>query len=353
VSTLEVVASDGELFFVMEYALGESLDRVALGAVRYPECSRPARSRIPSPPMRSLLRSLLVLLVLLVAGCAEPITPTLDLTQSAETLVTRQPGQGARAGQTAQLTVKRRFPGGQLDDVTTRVAYSIEKGLADVTDKGLVTAGSESGPVIVRVYDPTSDATALASIIVVASQIAAIDVTPSPARVLVRGESQTFTATARYTNGDVLDVTSAVSWSSTDERVALVGNTTFDKGQVRAVAPGNTTILATDGATLVQGRSIVFVPADSLTLSAIVVTPNPVTVGVGKTVQLHAQGVYSDGSSKDLTRGVTWSSSRGDVVAVDTAGLLGGVIVGDSTITANAPDPTSTVRGSTAAKVVP
>lgn len=303
--------------------------------------------------MMSLLRSLLVLLLVLVASCAEPIAPTLDLTQSAETLVTRQPGQGARAGQTAQLTVKRRFPGGQLDDVTSRVVYSIEKGLADVSDKGLVTAGSEPGPVIVRVYDASTDATALASIIVIASQVTAIEVTPSPARVLVRGESQAFTATARYSNGDVLDVTSSLSWSSTDESVALVGNTQFDKGQVRAVAPGNTTILATDGATLVQGRSIVFVPADSLTLSAIVVTPNPAVAGVGKTLQLHAEGIYSDGSTKDLTRGVTWLSSRGDVAAVDTAGLMGGVIVGDATITANAPDPTSTVRGSTAAKVVP
>ncbi len=303
--------------------------------------------------MTSLLRSLLVLVLVLVASCAEPIAPTLDLTQSAPTLVTRQPGQGARAGQSSQLTVKRRFPGGQLDDVTARVVYSIEKGLADVSANGLVTAGSEPGPVIVRVYDPSSDATALASILVIASQVTAIELAPSPARVLVRGESQAFTATARYSNGDVLDVTSSVSWSSTDESVALVGNTQFDKGQVRAVAPGNTTILATDGATLVQGRSIVFVPADSLTLSAIVITPNPAVVGVGKTLQLQAAGIYSDGSTKDLTRGVTWTSSRGDVVAVDTAGLIGGVIVGDATITANAPDPTSTVRGSTAAKVVP
>ena len=303
--------------------------------------------------LRPIYAVLAFVLLTLVGGCAAPIAPTLDLTQSSERLVTRQPGQSPRAGQSLQLTVKRRFPGGQLDDVTSRVAYSIEKGLADVTDKGLVTAGSEPGSVIVRVYDPSSDATALASIIVVAAQITAIEVAPSPARVLVRGESQAFTATARYNNGDVVDVTSTVSWSSTDESVALVGNTQFDKGIVRAVAPGNTTILATDGASLVQGRSIVFVPADSLSLKAINVTPNPATVSVGKTLQLHAEGVYSDGSVKDLTRGVTWISSRGDVVAVDTAGLIGGVILGDSTITANAPDPTSTIRGSTAAKVVP
>lgn len=304
-------------------------------------------------PLRSICALLLVLVDLLCTGCAEPTTPTLDVTQSAQMLVVKQPGQLARSGQSLQLTVKRRYPGGQLEDVSSHVSYRIEKGIAEVSERGVVTAGSEPGPVIVRVLDAASDATTLASIIVIAAQIAAIEVTPAPAKVLVRGESQAFTATARYNNGDIVDVTSTVGWSSTDESVALAGNTQFDKGLVRAVSAGNTTILATDGLTLVQGRSIVFVPAESLQLKAIVVTPNPVVVNVGKTTQLRAEGVYSDGSTKDLTRGVTWTSSRGDVVAVDTLGLMGGVIVGDSTITASAPDPSSTVKGSTAAKVVP
>jgi Bacterial Ig-like domain (group 2) len=295
------------------------------------------------------IRALLTLLLTLVlpslaTSCAEPITPALDLTQSSETLV---------VGQSLQLTVKRRYPGGQLDDVTARVAYTVEKGIANVSDRGLVTAGSEPGSVIVRAFDSTSDATALASITVVPALITAIELTPAPAKVLVRGESQVFTATARYNNGDVADVTRDVSWSSTDESVALVGNTSFDKGFVRAVSFGNTTILATDGRTLIQGRSTVFVPAESLVLQAIVVTPNPVSVGIGKTFQLRADGIYSDGSTKDLTRGVTWTSSRSAVVAVDTAGLIGGVVLGDATITASAPDPTSTIKGSTAAKVVP
>lgn len=304
-------------------------------------------------PIYALLALLLTLGLPFSTSCAEPITPALDLTQSAQTLVVRQPGQPARSGQSLQLTLKRRFPGGQLEDVTARVSYTIEKGLAEVSDRGLVTAGSEPGPVIVRVFDPTSDATVLASILVVGAQITAIEVSPAPARVLVRGESQAFTATARYNNGDVADVTRDVSWSSTDESVALVGNTQFDKGIVRAVSAGNTTILATDGLTLVQGRSIVFVPAESLQLKAILVTPNPAVVGVGKTLQLRADGVYSDGSTRDLTRGVTWTSSRGDVTAVDTLGLMGGVITGDGTITASAPDPSSTIKGSAAAKVVP
>lgn len=277
----------------------------------------------------------------------------LDLSQSAQTLVVRRPEHPARSGQSLQLTVKRRFPGGPLEDVTARVSYTVEKGLADVSGRGVVTAGSEPGPVIVRVFDPSTDATALASIVVVPAQIAAIDLTPAPAKVLVRGESQAFTATARYNNGDAIDVTRDVSWSSTDETVALVGNTVVDKGMVRAASPGTTTIIATDDVTLVQGRSIVFVPGENLQLKAILVTPNPAVVAVGKTLQLHADGVYSDGSTKDLTRGVTWTSSRADVAAIDTFGLLGGVVTGDSTITAGAPDPSSTIKGSAAAAIVP
>jgi len=80
--------------------------------------------------------------------------------------------------------VKRRFPGGQIDDVTARAVYSIEKGL-------LAARGHE--PLVAH----------------------------------------------------VLDVSTSVSWSSTDQSVALVGNTPFDKGVVRAVTPGNTSSRST------------------------------------------------------------------------------------------------------------
>src|SRR4051794_13353168 len=106
---------------------------------------------------RSICALLALLLTLLLpVSCAEPINPELDLTQSSDTLV---------VGQSLQLTVKRRFPGGQLDDVTGRVVYTVEKGIANVSDRGLVTAGTEPGSVIVRAFDSSSDATALASIV--------------------------------------------------------------------------------------------------------------------------------------------------------------------------------------------
>jgi len=79
---------------------------------------------------------------------------------------------------------------------------------------------------------------------------------------------------------------------------------------VSAVADGDTTIQATDAKTGVAGRATVFVTGGSAVLQAIVVTPNPAKVAVGAIQEMTALGVYSDGTTKNLTKTVGWSSSR-------------------------------------------
>lgn len=294
----------------------------------------------------SLLFSMCVALAaLLLPSCAAPVAPTLDVTPASLTLVSGQP---------IQLTVTRRFPGGPPEDVTSKVTYvSSNKLVALVSDHGVVTGGSEPGSVVIKAFDSISDATALASLTVVGSHITSIEVSPAPAIVLARGEVRAFTAMARLTDGTSRDVTREVLWDSTNQAAAVVGNTAIDKGIVRAVAGGDTSIIATDAATLVQGRSVVFVAKDNPTLVAVVVTPNPGLIGVGKTLQFGALGILSDGTTKDLTRAATWSSSRTDVATVDNTGVVTGVLAGDTTITASAPEPSTSIRGSAPAKVVP
>lgn len=298
-----------------------------------------------------LLAFLLALLV--VVSCAQPIEPTLDVIASAQTLIVHPANAANTAGSSMQLTVKRRYPGGDVQDVTNEVSYAIEKGIGTVSSHGLVTAGSDIAPIIIRVSDDESDATALASVQVVAAQIVAIDLTPSPAVVLSPGQTRLFSASARYNSGDVVDVTTSLLWSSADETVASVGNDLGTKGLVNAIAAGDTTILALDPATQIQGRSTVFVTAPGIVLLSIAVSPNPAQVSKGGTAQLRADGYYSDGTTKDLTTaGVTWSSSRADLANVDTQGLVGGVALGDATITATASD-NAKIAGSAAVKVVP
>ena len=64
--------------------------------------------------------------------------------------------------------------------------------------------------------------------------------TASPAMDV--GTSQSFTATGTLSNGQVQDVTGAVSWSSSDTAVVIVSG-----NQATAVAPGQVTITATVG----------------------------------------------------------------------------------------------------------
>lgn len=295
----------------------------------------------------SLVLGRLVVCALFFSSCAEPVPPSLELTPASQTLVSNQP---------LQLTVTRRFPGGAVEDVTSKVTYTIpptSRRVATVNERGVVTAGTDPGTVIVKAFDSLSDATAFTTISVVASQIASIELSPSPAIVMTRGTTRQFTATARLTDGTTKDVTRDVLWSSTNEAAAVVGNTQFDKGSVSAVAAGDTTILATDAATRIQGRSIVFIAGETPVLTAIVVTPNPGVVAVNAAVQFGALGILSDGTTKDFTRTVTWTSSRPDIATVNNIGVVTGTLVGDTTITAQGPEPTTTVRGSAAAKVVP
>lgn len=259
-------------------------------------------------------------------SCAQPVQPTLEVTPSAVTLI---------QGQTTQLTVTRRFPGGPVDVVTERVVYSSSnRNIATVSDKGLVSAREEAGSVIIRIQDSASDAVVTVSIIVEAPRIAGIDVAPSPAIVMQPGVSRQFSATARLTNGVIKDVTKQVIWSSSNEAVATVGRTPADFGIVLAISDGDVTINATDPAAVVTGQSLVFVRGTGAQVRAVIVSPNPADIPLTGTLAFSATGLLGDGTTRDITSIVKWSTSNAAIATIDAAGVATGVAVGGATITA-------------------
>jgi hypothetical protein len=301
---------------------------------------------IPRRALVALLVSFVSLLVsLVVSSCAEPIAPSLDLTPTSQSLI---------SGQSVQLTATRRFPGGALEDVTSKVTYTTsDRAIAAVNEHGVLVAGTQPGSVVIKAYDSISDATTIASFTVIPAAVTSIDVSPPVVALTRVSMPRAFTATAHFNNGTAADVTSQVVWSSANTDVAIVGNTQLDRGVVIPVANGDTTIIATDATTGITGRSTVFVTGGDATLTAIVVTPNPTTVPVGMTQAMIAMGVFSDGSSKNVTASVVWSSSRVDVATVSAMGVVTGVAAGDTTISAAGLGADAAIKGSAAAKVVP
>ena len=95
-------------------------------------------------------------------------------------------------------------------------------------------------------------------------------------------------------------------------------------------AAGNVSVSATlDGVTA----------STTLTVSApelvsIDVTPASVSIPVGTTRQLAATGVFSDGSTQDLTTSATWEAAPAAVATINAGGLATGVALGSASVTA-------------------
>ena len=69
--------------------------------------------------------------------------------------------------------------------------------------------------------------------------------------------------------------------------------------------------------------------------SYITISSSAATIGLGKTAQFTAIGIYADGSSADITSQVKWMSSDTNVATISATGLATGVANGTTTIRAS------------------
>jgi uncharacterized protein YjdB len=123
----------------------------------------------------------------------------------------------------------------------------------------------------------------------------------------------------------------SVTWSSNNPAVATVDA----RGVITGVAPGNATITVT---TVDGGRTatanVTVVAVQRIPLLGIRVTPQTSQVIVGGTRTLAASFTPTNATN----RNVTWTSSNPAVATVNARGLVTGVALGTTTITATAAD---------------
>jgi Bacterial Ig-like domain (group 2) len=170
--------------------------------------------------------------------------------------------------------------------------------------------------------------------------LTAIAITPSTMSVNIAAMEQ-FIATATYSDKSTANVSSTATWTSSTPGFATVNTS----GNATAVATGSTTIIATLSG--VRGAAALTVLPKFLT--AIVITPNSVSLQIGATQQFTATGSYNDGSTANITSSVAWASSTPGVASVSAAGVATAVAAGSAAITA----ATSGVTGTGPVAVVP
>ena len=125
-----------------------------------------------------------------------------------------------------------------------------------------------------------------------------------------------------------------MTWGASDPSVASVSNADGSDGLATALAIGSTTVSATLGT--VSGTTNLEVTA--ATLVAIEVSPADPSLAKGTTRQLIATGAYTDNSTQDLTKQVTWNVIDPSVASVSNAagtnGLATALAVGSATVSA-------------------
>jgi hypothetical protein len=82
-------------------------------------------------------------------------------------------------------------------------------------------------------------------------------------------------------------------------------------------------------------------------LTTLEISPQNASIALGQTVQFKATGEFSDGSSKDETPAVVWTSSNSTVASIAATGLATSLSAGNATMTASI----GSIRGSTALAV--
>jgi uncharacterized protein YjdB len=271
-----------------------------------------------------------------ISATLDGVTASTALTVSNATLtqiVITAPSNVVPKGGTLQLSATGFYSDGSQQDLTTQVTWTStsEVSVSNAAGTAGLATGLSAGATTVTAT--LSGISGMFALDVTSATLTSIAVTPTVAS-LAAGTTLQLDAVGTYSDNSTEDLTSSVSWKSSSTATATVSNAALSEGLVKAVAVGTATITASlDG---VSGTMTVAVT--SATLQSISVSPPTKTIGKGTTTQLHASGLYSDGSSQDLTTQVTWTTSAAATASVSNAsgtqGLATGVAVGTATIQA-------------------
>jgi uncharacterized protein YjdB len=232
----------------------------------------------------------------------------------------------AAGDETLPLTATALYDDGSRAVVTRRAAWSSsDAAIATVDAQGVVRPGDMPGTA--RITATLGGVRSQPSIIVVlpSSEVVSIEVSPATATIPA-GTRQAFSATATFADGRTSDVTFAATWATADAAVATIDA----RGEATGVAPGSTAVTATLSGVTGMGTLTV----SDAALVALELEPATATVPVGARQRFTGAGRYSDGTSRDVTSLLAWSSSDEGVAVIDTTGEATGVSAGMATITA-------------------
>ncbi len=155
---------------------------------------------------------------------------------------------------------------------------------------------------------------------------------------------------AHYSDDSKKDITDTLIWRSSDESLATAENGFINaKNEVGDVSISyQTQELLSSGDPVNHMTFILSIyetPLKTITLSK-----DSLSLSVGSSSNVQANGIFEDGSVVDITNDCIWSSSNSEISSVDN-GLVSGVSEGSATITASDSNITSNILSVEVSKI--
>jgi trimeric autotransporter adhesin len=281
-------------------------------------------------PMRFITHclaiGLIVALILGMASCSNASTTKSTATLVSISVTPYSPANLA-VGSTQKFIATGIYSDGTTPNITSQVTWtSSNSSIAGITS-GIatgVTVGSTS--ITASQSGITSPAVTL-TVITSSSALSSIAVTPAFPTNLGLGATLQLAAIGTYSDGSAADITSKVTWTSSNTAVAAI----FANGSVTAEGSGTANITATLSKVTSQSVSLTVKAVSSI---MILPSVSPHNLDVGGTQQFTAIGTYSDGSSADISSQVMWLSSNTRVATIYANGIATGIAGGTAGITA-------------------
>lgn len=278
--------------------------------------------------MRATLCSVLLLAASVLTGCSGSGGGSSNNNSGASisSIQIAPTSTAIASGAIQQFTVTAHMSDGTTQNVTGSVQWSSSDSNVAMVDFSGKATGATPGVATITATSGSLKSSATLTISSAAANLTSIVITPANPSLPVN-TAQQMTATGNYSDGSSADLTSLVTWASVSTTTATVSPT----GLLTGKSAGATGISATLGS--VSGSTLVTVTAP--TIVSVAVTPVGLTLGIGINQQYTATATYSDGSSADLTNGVTWSSSDPTIASISSSGLATTVAAGQATISAS------------------
>jgi hypothetical protein len=226
---------------------------------------------------------------------------------------------------TRNLKATGTYSDGSTEDVTSLATFtSNQPAVAQISDstasKGLVTGvdvGSVTFTAQIGGVSRTLNST------VTNKSLLRIEVGPAVSSGPL-GSQQNLQATAVYSDSTFQDVTNEATWTTSNPDLVFVENNVAPKGRVTREAQGTASIQATysgmsgNASTTISGLQLVSLQFATASIN----------LPTGWEYPLQVDGVYSDGSTVNLTGDVVWQSSATNFVSVSNAASNKGELFG-------------------------